>query len=138
MLANSAALRYCQHVLDEQFIDSVLTQLLRQRETRSSSRYGVPERDIPMETIKVRELGDAQLRDEVRKAAELLFRIRFQLKLGQKDGVKRLQELKKDVARFKTIERERVLSSRKAATPTLTMTSKNKERKASTDASKVG
>ena len=68
-----------------------------------------------MEISKVREFGDAELRDETRKSAEQLFRIRFQLELGQKDGVKRLQQLKKDVARFKTIERERALGIRGAA-----------------------
>ena len=63
-----------------------------------------------MEIVKVRELGDAELREEARKSAEQLFRIRFQLKLGQTDGVKKLRELKKDVARIKTVERERVLA----------------------------
>jgi large subunit ribosomal protein L29 len=62
-----------------------------------------------MEITKVRELGDAELRDEARKAAEQLFRIRFQMKLGQTEGVKRLRVLKQDIARFKTIERERAL-----------------------------
>lgn len=70
-----------------------------------------------MKTTKVRELGAAELQDEARKASEQLFRLRFQLKLGQNEGVKRLQELKKDVARIKTIERERVLGVRGATTP---------------------
>ena len=65
-----------------------------------------------MEASKVRELGDAELREEARKAAEQLFRIRFQMKLGQGEGVKRLQVLKKDIARYKTIERERALGIR--------------------------
>lgn len=65
-----------------------------------------------METSKVRELGEAELREEARKAAEQLFRIRFQIKLGQTEGVKKLRSLKKDVARFKTIERERTLGIR--------------------------
>ena len=68
-----------------------------------------------METTKVRELGDAELQEETRKIAEQLFRIRFQLKLGQNEGVKKLRELKKDVARFKTVERERALGVRGAS-----------------------
>ncbi len=68
-----------------------------------------------MDSSKVRELGDAELGDAARKAAEQLFRIRFQLKLGQKEGVKQLLALKKDVARIKTIERERALGIRGAA-----------------------
>ena len=69
-----------------------------------------------METTKVREFGDAELQDEARKAAEQLFRIRFQMKLGQTEGVKRLRTLKRDVARIRTIERERALGIR-GATP---------------------
>ncbi len=64
-----------------------------------------------MEAGKVRELGDAELREEARKSAEQLFRIRFQLKLGQNEGVKKLRELKKSVARIKTIERERAIAA---------------------------
>lgn len=68
-----------------------------------------------METTKVRELGDAELKDEARKSAEKLFRIRFQMKLGQTEGVKNLRELRKGIARMKTIERERALGIRGAA-----------------------
>ncbi len=71
-----------------------------------------------MEVNQVRELGDADLKEEARKAAEQLFRIRFNVKLGQTEGVKRLQSLRKDIARLKTIERERVLSIRSAASVT--------------------
>jgi len=67
-----------------------------------------------MEISKVRELGDAELRDEARKATEQLFRIRFQMKLGQTDGIKQLREIKKSIARSKTIERERSLGIRGA------------------------
>ena len=67
-----------------------------------------------MEISKVRELGDAELRDEARKATEQLFRVRFQMKLGQTEGVKQLREIKKTIARAKTIERERILSIRGA------------------------
>ncbi len=68
-----------------------------------------------METTKIRELGDAELQEEARKAAEQLFRIRFQLKLGQNEGVKKLRVLRKDVARIRTVARERALGIRGAA-----------------------
>ena len=67
-----------------------------------------------METSKIRNLGDQELRVEEIKAAEQSFRLRFQLGLGQKEGVKKLRELKKDIARLKTIERERALGIRGA------------------------
>jgi large subunit ribosomal protein L29 len=67
-----------------------------------------------METTKIRNLGDAELVQEKVKAAEQIFRLRFQLSLGQKEGVKKMRELKQAVARIKTIERERALGIRGA------------------------
>ena len=68
-----------------------------------------PERRETMEVEKIRNLSDDELTMEGRKAAEQLFRLRFQMKLGQTEGVKKLRELKKDVARINTITREREL-----------------------------
>jgi large subunit ribosomal protein L29 len=62
-----------------------------------------------MELKKIRNWSDDELKSEEAKASEQLFRIRFQAKLGQNEGVKKLRELRKDIARIKTIERERAL-----------------------------
>ena len=62
-----------------------------------------------MELEKIRNLSDTELNVEEHKAGEQLFRLRFQIKLGQNEGVKKLRELKKDIARIKTINREREL-----------------------------
>jgi large subunit ribosomal protein L29 len=62
-----------------------------------------------MELEKIRNLSDTELNVEEQKAAEQLFRLRFQMKLGQNEGVKKLRGLKKDIARIKTITREREL-----------------------------
>jgi large subunit ribosomal protein L29 len=62
-----------------------------------------------MELNKIRNLSDGELKLEETKAAEQLFRLRFQMKLGQSEGVKKLRGLRKDVARIKTIAREREL-----------------------------
>jgi large subunit ribosomal protein L29 len=62
-----------------------------------------------METEKIRNLNDEELVRQEKQSAEQLFRLRFQLKLGQNEGVKKLRELRKDVARVKTIARERAL-----------------------------
>jgi large subunit ribosomal protein L29 len=62
-----------------------------------------------MELEKIRNLSVEELRHEEQQAAEQLFRLRFQLRLGQTEGVKKLRGLKKDVARIKTIAREREL-----------------------------
>ena len=79
-------------------------------EMRVGSWYWVrPERRATMEVEKIRNLSDDELALEGRKAAEQLFRLRFQMKLGQTEGVKKLRDLKKDIARINTIEREREL-----------------------------
>ncbi len=62
-----------------------------------------------METEKIRNLSDGELIEQERQTAEQLFRLRFQMKLGQNEGVKKVRELRKDVARIKTIAREREL-----------------------------
>ena len=62
-----------------------------------------------MELEKIRNFNDSELITEEKRAAEQLFRLRFQTKLGQNEGVKKLRELKKDIARIKTIARERQL-----------------------------
>ena len=62
-----------------------------------------------MELDKIRNLGAHELRHEEQQASEQLFRLRFQMRLGQTEGVKKLRGLKKDIARIKTITREREL-----------------------------
>ncbi len=62
-----------------------------------------------MEIEKIRNLSDAELAVEGNKTAEQLFRLRFQLNLGQTDVVKKIRILRKDVARIQTVAREREL-----------------------------
>ncbi len=68
-----------------------------------------PERRETMDVEKIRNLSDDELGLEERKTGEQLFRLRFQMKLGQTEGVKKLRELRKDIARIKTVSREREL-----------------------------
>ena len=63
-----------------------------------------------MELEKIRSLSDEELRSEEAKAAEQLFRIRFAKSLGKQEGVGKIRGLKLDVARFKTIARERAIT----------------------------
>jgi large subunit ribosomal protein L29 len=69
-----------------------------------------------MELEKIRGLGDEELARQEKTASEQLFRLRFQVSLGQNDGVKKLREVRKEIARIKTVARERVLGIRGAAT----------------------
>jgi large subunit ribosomal protein L29 len=62
-----------------------------------------------MNIEKIRNLGPDELRSQSRDAADQLFRLKFQLKMGQTTGLKKMRELRKDVARIKTVQREREL-----------------------------
>jgi len=67
-----------------------------------------------MKAEKIRELSDDELKNQEREIAEQMFRLRFQLATGQTEGLKKLRTLKKDVARIKTIRRQRELDGPKA------------------------
>ena len=69
-----------------------------------------------MELAKIRSLSDEELTTAVKDSAEQLFRLRFQVSLGQNDGVKKLRLLRKEIAQIKTVARERELGIRGAAT----------------------
>jgi large subunit ribosomal protein L29 len=60
-----------------------------------------------MEIDKIRNLSDADLKSEEAKAAEQLFRIRFAKSLGKQEGIGKIKSLKLDIAKFKTIARQR-------------------------------
>ncbi len=62
-----------------------------------------------MELEKIRNLSDEELRHQEKTDAEQLFRLRFQVSLGQNDGVKKLRALRKEIAQVKTVAREREL-----------------------------
>lgn len=68
-----------------------------------------------MELEKIRNLSDDELKHHERTSAEQLFRLRFQVSLGQNDGVKKLRALRKEIAQVKTVARERELGVRGAA-----------------------
>jgi large subunit ribosomal protein L29 len=62
-----------------------------------------------MELAKIRNLSDEELVHQEKTSSEQLFRLRFQVSMGQNDGVKKLRELRKEIAQIKTIAREREL-----------------------------
>jgi large subunit ribosomal protein L29 len=68
-----------------------------------------------MELTKIRNWSDDELKTQETQFSEQLFRIRFQSKLGQNEGIKKLRELRKDIARIKTVAKERTLGTRGAA-----------------------
>jgi len=62
-----------------------------------------------MEFEKLINLTDAELKQQELTSAEQLFRLRFQKSLGNNEGLKKLKTLKLDIARIKTIARQREL-----------------------------
>ncbi len=68
-----------------------------------------------MKAFKLRELDDRELDLQVREIREQLFRLRFQMSMGQMEGLKKFRALKKDLARILGIRRERELATAAAA-----------------------
>ena len=68
-----------------------------------------------MKADKIRQLYGAEIAKQVKDTREQMFRIRFQMTMGQVDGLKKYRELKKDRARMLTLEREAELAAAKAA-----------------------
>jgi len=72
-----------------------------------------------MEVEKLRNLTEAELAHQERELNDQLFRMKFQLKMGQTESLNKIHGLRRDVARIKTILREKELGlavgSRKTA-----------------------
>lgn len=64
---------------------------------------------MPRRVLKFRELSGDELRHQERDLTEQVFRLRFNLTTGQAEGLKRLREARKDLARIKTLLREQEL-----------------------------
>lgn len=58
---------------------------------------------------KLRDQDTAELNQRERELAEQVFRLRFQLSTGQAEAVTKLRTARKDLARVKTLLREREL-----------------------------
>jgi large subunit ribosomal protein L29 len=67
-----------------------------------------------MKIDKVREIDSDDLKRQLSESEEQMFRLRFQLKMGQTEGVKKLRELRRDRARMLTVLRQRELETANA------------------------
>ena len=63
-----------------------------------------------MELKKMRELTEVELNTELAKMKKELFNLRFQHATGQLENPVQMRELRKDIARVKTIIREKELA----------------------------
>jgi large subunit ribosomal protein L29 len=83
-----------------------------------------------MELSKIHEMNESELKTQEAQTGEQLFRIRFQKSLGNTEGLKKLRELKKDIARIKTVSRQRELGHATAPTESAAPKKTRKAKKA--------
>jgi large subunit ribosomal protein L29 len=67
------------------------------------------------ELTRYEEFSGDELRAEIARLKESLFRLKFKLALGEVDAVKRIRQEKKSLARLQTISRQRETQATKVA-----------------------
>ena len=60
-----------------------------------------------MKADKMRGLDDTELQRQLRDMDDQMFRLQFQMRMGQLEGLKKARVMRKDRARIYTILRER-------------------------------
>jgi large subunit ribosomal protein L29 len=70
-----------------------------------------------MRADKIREIDNDELQRQAADMRDQAFRLRFQLTMGQTDGLKKLRTIKKDRARILTVLRDRELHPEAAPVP---------------------
>jgi large subunit ribosomal protein L29 len=63
-----------------------------------------------MNVDKIRNLTDVELNHQQRELSDQLFKMKFQLKMGQTESLKKIRELKKDIARVQTVIRQKQIA----------------------------
>ncbi|BCS80843.1 50S ribosomal protein L29 [Anaerocellum diazotrophicum] len=67
-----------------------------------------------MKASKIREMTTQELHNELKKLKRELFNLRFQLATNQLENPMRIREVKRTIARIKTIMREREIEQEKS------------------------
>ena len=66
-----------------------------------------------MKSQKVRDLDNDELNRQLSEMDEQMFRLQFQMSMGQMDGLKKVRLMKKTKARILTVLREREIAGAK-------------------------
>ncbi|EZP79117.1 MULTISPECIES: 50S ribosomal protein L29 [Anoxybacillaceae] len=66
-----------------------------------------------MKAKEIRDLTTAEIEQKIKALKEELFNLRFQLATGQLENTARIRQVRKDIARMKTIIREREIAANK-------------------------
>jgi large subunit ribosomal protein L29 len=64
-----------------------------------------------MKADKIRNLTEVELGEQERDLADQLFKLKFQMNMGQNESLKKIRGLRKDIARVKTVAGERKRSA---------------------------
>jgi large subunit ribosomal protein L29 len=66
-----------------------------------------------MKSQKVRDLDTNEIQHQLRDMEEQMFRLKFQMSMGQMEGLKKARAMKKTRARMLTVLRQRELAEAK-------------------------
>ncbi len=69
---------------------------------------------MPITTVELRELSDDELLDRLAEVKQDVFTLRFQIATGQAENTSLLGVAKRDVARIRTIMRQREIAAAEA------------------------
>ena len=64
-----------------------------------------------MKAAEIKYLSEAEIEEKLAELKQELFNLRFQLAVNQLDNPTRIKAVKKDIARIKTIQRQRELAA---------------------------
>ncbi len=64
-----------------------------------------------MKSDKIHNQTDVELKHQERELADQLFKLKFQMNMGQTESLKKIRGLRKDIARVKTILRQREIAA---------------------------
>jgi len=64
-----------------------------------------------MKAQKVRDLDNTEISHQLKEMDEQMFRLSFQMGMGQLDGLKKVRQMKKTRAQMMTILREREIAA---------------------------
>ena len=67
------------------------------------------------ELTRYEDFSEDELRAEIARLKESLFRLKFKLALGEVDAVKRIRQERKSLARLQTISRQREMQAARVA-----------------------
>jgi large subunit ribosomal protein L29 len=75
---------------------------------------------------KTRALDTTEINKQLKDQSEQMFRLRFQMSMGQAEGLKKLRSLRRERARMLTVLRERELHPESAAPKPVAKPAKSK------------